>query len=404
MRGDADALRNLDVLLTRVNGAVRPLPSLVPNNAAEERARLVRTLEAGQMPVPAFRDQSQRVDPDVYRTLDAARALAERLPAGQLYLEKFEELELDLAILDAWGESRRIRPLSSRRYGTGEELVQTADGQTRLLDVAQALLHAVDDPACEPAVLPPQAPPGEPSVAAMILRAALGASLDVEVRVEPRLASLAATGERTVFLAQRNFGVHEARRLVAHEVFGHLIVAANARAQSLRLLEIGLAGSFADQEGVALYIEEALGLLCGRRLRTLAARVLATHRLHQGASFGETARELRTEHGFVAEAAIAVAERAYRGGGLARDAGYLAGWLRVRACVQSGRATLDELRRGRVAVAHTEALRTLQKAGWVRAAPYRPSLSLSRRLTLSGTSADTSPPSVAASLTMFELR
>jgi uncharacterized protein (TIGR02421 family) len=227
--------------------------------------------------------------------------------------------------------------------------------------------------------------------------------LDPEVRVEPRLASLAATGERTVFLAQRMFSLREARRLVAHEVFGHLVVAANARAQPLRLLQVGLKGSFGDQEGVALYLESVLGVMCSERLRTLAARVVATRMLHEGACFGETARLLLDEHGFSAEAAVMIAERAFRGGGVARDAGYLAGFVRVRAAIEEGEATLDELRRGRVALDQLAALRQHEREGFVSPPCYRPSLARSRELTLGGTRADTSPPSDAASFTMFEL-
>jgi uncharacterized protein (TIGR02421 family) len=237
----------------------------------------------------------------------------------------------------------------------------------------------------------------------MIERAAMGIGLDADVRVEPRLASLAATGERTVFLADRLFSVREARRLTAHEVFGHLVVAANARAQPLRLLQIGLKGAFADQEGLALYLEEQLGVMCGERLRTLAARVVATELLHAGASFGETALLMHREHGFSAEAAVLIAERTYRGGGAARDSGYLAGYLRVRAAMAAGIADVDELRRGRVSLASLPLLRELEKDGWVRPPLYRPSFSLSRKLTLGGTSAETSPPNEQASLTMLEL-
>jgi hypothetical protein len=97
-----------------------------------------------------------------------------------------------------------------------------------------------------------------------------------------------------------------------------------------------------------------------------------------------------------------LSERTFRGGGVARDAGYLAGYLRVRNAIQEG-ASLDELRRGRVAVQHLPTMRVLEERGWVLPSVYRPSFTLSLRLTLAGTSADTSPPSEAASFTMLEL-
>jgi hypothetical protein len=311
-----------------------------------------------------------------------------------------------------------VLPLSARRYGTGHEVVTFSataappsrgaaeprpESSVSVGVLAQQLLTQLLPCDMGPRVLPAAGAPGQPSVASLVLRAAAGIGLDPSVRVEPRLSSLAATGERTVFLSSRMYSLHEARRLVAHEVFGHLVVAANARAQPLRLLSVGLASSFADQEGVSLYLEAALGLMSSERLRILGARVLATQWLHAGASFGESARRLYVDCQLPADTAIMTAERAYRGGGVARDAGYLAGFLRVRAAVTAGRASLDELRRGRVTLEHVQRLRELERDGWLSAPRYRPSLALSRSLTFGGTSSDTSPPSDAASLTMLEL-
>jgi uncharacterized protein (TIGR02421 family) len=393
----------LDQMLAQVAQLARPVPSLAHENAAHERARLVRCLQRGEAPVPAPEAGRGRIDPAAYRLIDEARARGANCVLGQLYLDRIAELELDLAILDAWGDARRVRPISARRYGRGDELVELDSGPAPLGEVARGLLARLPVGAPEERALPAMGRGAEPSVAKLISAAALGIGLDVDVRIEPRLSSLAAAGERTVFLAPRNFTLLEARRLVAHEVFGHLVAAANARAQPLRLLSVGVAGAFADQEGVALLLEEQLGVLCNERLRTLAARVVATRLLFAGASFVDTARTLFGEHGFDAHAAIAITERTYRGGGVARDAGYLAGYLRVRAAVRSGSATLDELRMGRVSLASLSALRELVSAGVLREPCYRPSLSVSRRLTLSGTSPVTSPPNAAASFTMFEL-
>ena len=383
---------------------------------------MIACLARGELPVPAFRAQRQRLGSDVYHLIDDARRLSLECVIGGLYLERLDELELDLAILEAWGDPKLIRPLmcsplrtrrrarhdsSSRARGRASTQQVRGNGELgstlSLIEVAKDLLRTL--PRKEPleATLPALAPKGVPSVAAIMERAVLGIGLDAEVRVEPRLSSLAATGERTVFLADRRFSWREARRLTAHEVFGHLVVAANARAQPLRLLQIGLKGAFADQEGLALYLEEQLGFMCSDRLRTLSARVVATELLHSGASFGETARLMSQEHGFSPEASVLIAERTYRGGGAARDAGYLAGYLRVRAAIAAGQADVDELRRGRVSLASLPALRELEQRGWIRPSVYRPSFSLSRKLILGGTSADTSPPSDAASLTMLEL-
>jgi hypothetical protein len=174
-------------------------------------------------------------------------------------------------------------------------------------------------------------------------------------------------------------------------VLGHLTSAANGSAQPLRLLEWGTAFSFADQEGVALCIEAEFGLLDRGRLRSLAGRVLATRSMHAGASFGETARLLFREQGFAATETIAITERAYRGGGVARDAGYLLGFLRVRQAVRDGRTSLDELRMGRIGVNALPEVRELVRAGFLNAPlqqlqkPQRANFSRNRFSTSSGT-------------------
>jgi hypothetical protein len=404
MRSEWEIAQRLDQMLVCVAEKVRPLPSLSPDDAPRERARLIQCLARGEVPVPAPSARRPPIDRGIFRLLDEARALSGECEFGGLYAGRLDELELDLAILDAWGDAKRVRPLCARRYGRGDEPAQTALGEVPLAALAEQLLRNLPrEPARARQLSAATRRAGEPSVERLVLRAAHGIGLDPTVRVEPRLASLAATGERTVFLSDRMFSLREARRLVAHEVFGHLVAAANARAQPLRLLQIGLRGAFADQEGVSLYLEAALGLMCSERLRTLAARVVATRLLHQGASFGETARALHDEHGLTDDIAILTTERTFRGGGVARDSGYLAGFLRVRAALSAGQATLDELRRGRVALEHVPLLRELESKGFVRAPIYRPSLTLSRSLTFGGTSAETSPPNDAASLTMLEL-
>jgi hypothetical protein len=124
--------------------------------------------------------------------------------------------------------------------------------------------------------------------------------------------------------------------------------------------------------------------------------------MHRGASFGDTARWLHRDHGFSSVDSVSIAERAYRGGGVARDAGYLAGWLAVRSALAEGTTTLDALRSGRVGLETAEQLPELIAAGLARVPRYRPSLARSLSATDAGTSLDTSPPSMAASFTMLE--
>jgi uncharacterized protein (TIGR02421 family) len=396
-------VRRFELRLQGLCAGARMLPALTPHNAAPERARLIACLQRGEPPVPQWQVAHQRVPSAAFRLVDELRPLTDRLPGSALYRAKLDELELDLLLLDVLGKPRLVRPLAARRYGTGATLALTEDGQISLSRYARRVLDSTP-PGNEPREVAADGEPG--SLAAMVYALAQAVGLEVRVRIDPRLSAGAATGERTVFLAPRRFGHMEARRFAVHEVLGHLLSAANGRAQSLRLLDWGTADSFADQEGLALYMEELAGVLDGTRLRTLAGRILAADAMHAGATFAETVYRLGRNEGFGNAEAIAIGERAYRGGGVARDVAYLLGWLRVRRAVALGQASLNELHNGRVSLQALPAIRVLAEQGYVRGPLFRapvPNFARSFFSTKSGTMPRRSPPSEAASLIRLEL-
>lgn len=403
--------------------SARTLPALTADNAHHERARLTACLLRGEPLVPRFSLDVRSVPHAAFRLIDELRrqipdlidALADASSSGEasggvppffcavaesLYRDKLDELELDLMLLDALGRPRAVRTLAARRYGTGARIVPTEHGEVALAACARALLDRVE-PLFEPKELPAD---GTPDSLGNMVRALAGAiGLEIEVRVEPRLASGAAAGEHTVFLAARKFGRVEAERLAIHEVLGHLVAAHNGRKQTLRIFEWGTADSFADQEGVSLYLEAKHGVMDAVRMRVLAGRVLATDMMHGGASFSDTAYALHRAEQFTAGEALSIAERAYRGGGVARDASYLLGYLRVHHAIGSGAVTLDELRAGRLSVSAVPAMRALAAAGYGSTELLRPNFSRSFFATKSVTTPRTSPPSDAASLIRLEL-
>jgi len=431
--GEHELQRRLPSFVTdfeqRLHGlcsAARTLPALTAENAHEERARLIACLLRGKTLVPRFALATRPVPHAAFRLIDELRrqvpdlvgalASSARVPsshaegrngtpffgavAESLYREKLDEVELDLMLLDALGRPRAVRTLAARRYGTGSRMVTTEHGEISLAECARVLLDRVA-PESEPKVL---AADGTPDSLGNLVRALAGSiGLPIEVRVEPRLASGAAAGEHTVFLASRRFGRVEAQRLAVHEVLGHLVAAHNGRKQALRIFEWGTAESFADQEGVALYLEAKHGVMDATRMRVLAGRVIATDMMHAGASFSETAHTLHASESFSPIEAIGMAERAYRGGGVARDASYLLGYLRVSHAIGTGAVTLDELRAGRLSAAAVPAMRALAAAGYGSTELLRPNFSRSFFATKSVTTPRTSPPSDAASLIRLEL-
>ncbi|WP_083457145.1 tyrosine/phenylalanine carboxypeptidase domain-containing protein [Sandaracinus amylolyticus] len=361
----------LDALLLRISREARVLPALTPANAASERARLVEQVGKGEAPVPRWELARRRIEPAFWRAIDEARALArDRLPPAlrATYFARLDELEVDLAMIECVGDPVRVRPLAARRFGTGMREVVLEDAQpVRVSTVARGLLERIA-PSEEARVVEPE------TLAQMLRDAARAAGLDLEVRIDARLVAGAATGDRAVFIAARRFGRTESRRLVAHEILGHAVAASNATKQPLRIFEVGTAGSFADQEGLAICLEEQAGALDPHRMRVLAARVIATDRLHSGASFGETARFLFKQHGFSAESAVLITERAHRGGGVARDAGYLYGYLRVRVALKNGDACLDRLRVGRIGIDDLPAFDDACREGLAHPPTFTPTL------------------------------
>ena len=356
----------LDMRLRRVADVARMLPALTARNGLGERNRLVRELQLGHVLHPKWEQQRSRVPRSVWTAIQEARAIAPEVAGGELYLERFDELELELTMMEVLGQPRQVRPMAARRFGDGRLEAPVGSSVRSVREIATTILSGVE-PHHEPRTLPAEAT-DEPSLAGIVAAVAGAAGLEVDIQVEPALIANAAAGERTVYLAARRFGVREARRLAVHEVLGHLVAAANGRAQRLGILSVGTAGAFADQEGLAIYLEERSGLLDAGRLRTLAARVIATDRMHSGASFDDTVIELHREFEFSAVDAITLAERAYRGGGVARDAAYLYGWLRVRRAIEREHVGLNELRNGRVGLSAIPTLRELAEQHQVRPA------------------------------------
>lgn len=205
--------------------------------------------------------------------------------------------------------------------------------------------------------------------------AARAAGLEIEVRIQPALAALAATGNRVLFLSAREYTHEQILRLAAHEVLGHLTSAFNGRAQPLRLLEHGTAGSFEDQEGLCLWLERQSGTFDAVRRRTLALRVEAAELLYAGASFGEACMTIHRAHVAEPDDIVRAVERNYRAGGAtARDVGYILGLDRVeRLVATSGEAAAQGLRSGRVSVALVARLPELLERGLARRPVLEPS-------------------------------
>ncbi len=159
--------------------------------------------------------------------------------------------------------------------------------------------------------------------------------------------------------------------LIQHEVGTHVLTYLNGKAQPFRQLYIGLAGYEELQEGLAVLSEYLVGGLTSRRLRLLAARVVAAKRIANSASFIEVYQELNKEFGFERKTAFNIVVRTFRGGGLTKDAVYLQGLVELLDYIKKG-GDLETLFVGKISSEHTAIIKELQWRKVLLPAPLHP--------------------------------
>jgi uncharacterized protein (TIGR02421 family) len=231
-----------------------------------------------------------------------------------LLLAKQRELQLQLEMLACRGSSEFL-PLSIELYGSV--------GAT-LLGEARAILDAV----------PPSGPEPGAWLDASGLVDAASVELDryraiaphIESHVEVREGSTGIMVSRGDVLVAPTARVPAARvhALLQHEIGTHVVTHVNGAHQPLRVLAGGLAGHEETQEGLAVVAEHLVGGLTASRLRQLAARVVAVHAMTGGASFEDVHHDL-VETAVPRTQAFSITLRAFRSGGLTKDAVYLRG-------------------------------------------------------------------------------
>jgi uncharacterized protein (TIGR02421 family) len=162
-----------------------------------------------------------------------------------------------------------------------------------------------------------------------------------------------------------------AHALLQHEVGTHIVTYYNGRAQPFKLLYSGLPGYEQLQEGLAVFTEYLVGGLTLGRLKTLAARVIAVKRLTDGRKFTEVFDELVNTFGFGDRIAFNIAMRAFRGGGLTKDAVYLRGLADVLRYIREG-GDIETLFIGKMGFEHIPMIKELEWREVLRPSPLTP--------------------------------
>jgi hypothetical protein len=279
----------------------------------------------------------------------AAEALEGRGFIGGIYAARARELAMEARVCASVGTAG-LWEAARRRYARRDELDHEAD------DLARAWLAEGEDKAEYDRIQSDDE--RDPRSLLSEMRRAVGEwRLPLRVIVARDLAPLAATGEGFIQVAAgRAVSPRDVTRTVLHEIEGHAVPAARAKALPLSIFAVGTAWGSDDQEGRALSLERRAGLLDAGRRRELALRHVTARAVEQGAGFPEAARIL-VDLGVELPGALRIAARVCRGGGLAREAVYLPALLRVEAALEADPDLEMVLASGRVAVPYADALR-----------------------------------------------
>jgi uncharacterized protein (TIGR02421 family) len=325
----------VDRELAAAGGSLRFLLDVTPVDLVATRHRFFAD---GRSPTFAYRPLRDDLAAIEARLATTPTAAVEDPSLRPLFQAKHRELELLLAMLRCRG-SEQFLALSLQLYGPVSPM---------LLADAEVLLDRIP------------VPPPETGVRLDAIAFARRAEheldhyralyRDVAARVEIRDDSSGVMVVNGNLLVAPTATVPETRvdALLQHEIGTHVITHINGSNQPLRLLGTGLAGCDETQEGLAVFAEYLVGGLTARRLRQLAARVIAVHEMTQGVPFPEVHSNL-VDNGIRPVEAFTITMRVFRSGGLTKDAVYLRGLRHVITHVAAG-GRLDVLWLGKMAL------------------------------------------------------
>jgi uncharacterized protein (TIGR02421 family) len=350
---------DIDARLAEIERSVDLLLNLTPVNGAEAWADFERS---DFRAVPTLRLRPLGFEPDLLRR-DLYNLELENVtdPALHMLLRaKREEIARQITALEDRDTSRFVYA-SLQLYGGVSPSLTSA---------AQDLLGAI------PALSPPAS-----SVTAGAFADAARAEMNryrevypefpVHVDVRADVSELMVSFGRLLIPESVTLRADRVEPLLQHEVGTHVVTYQNGARQPLTLLTIGLPGYDETQEGLAVLAEYLTGGLDPRRLRVLAARVVAVGMMLDGAGFLDIFHALQQRHRIPARTAWIIAIRVVVAGGSVKDAIYLRGVSRLLEAFAAG-VSLDALLVGKLALDHLPLIQDLLDRGVLRAPWIRP--------------------------------
>ncbi|GGB83582.1 hypothetical protein N798_05105 [Knoellia flava TL1] len=347
----------IDHTLAQTAGSMQFLLDVTPVNADHVRQEFAE----GRVGPPKFTYRPLEVAPEVLaKALDNIDVASVEDPTlGHLLRAKHRELALQIEMLKA-RDTDDFSALSIQLYGAASPELQAQ---------AESILERVHR----------TEGPGESLDAPAFLALAqaeidhyreIDPEIDIHAEMRDDVNGVMVSGNTLLIDTDSAVQVSRANALIQHEVGTHLVTQVNGTAQPVRVLGSGLAGYDETQEGLAVLAEIGCGQLTPFRLRQLAARVLTVHRMHSGADFVEAWRAL-VDEGFPENSAFTTTMRAFRSGGLSKDAIYLRGLVELLVHLRDG-GELDLLWLGKFSLEDLPLIRDLDDRGVLNPPRLRP--------------------------------
>ena len=348
----------IDARLAEIERSVNLLLNTTPVNAAEAWADFERS-DFGT--VPTLRLRPLDFEPDLVRR-DLYNLEVEKVadPALHTLLRtKRDEIGRQITALEDRDTSRFVYASLQLYGGIAEPLARAAEQLLESIPALGSNTRSVTAGAFAGAAR-----------AEFDRYRALYPDFPVHIEVRDDISELMVSFGRLLIPETAAIRADRVEPLLHHEVGTHVVTYQNGARQPLTLLTIGLPGYDETQEGLAVLAEYLTGGLDPRRLRVLAARVVAIGRMLDGAEFVEIFETLRGEYGIPTKTAWSIAIRVVVGGGNVKDAIYLRGITRLLEALAEG-SSLDVLFVGKFALDHIPLIqdlldREVLHAPWVR--------------------------------------
>jgi uncharacterized protein (TIGR02421 family) len=350
---------DIDVRLAEIERSVDLLLNLTPVNAAGAWADFERSDFSA---VPTLRLRPLEFEPDLLRR-DLYNLEIENVddPALHTLLRtKRDEIARQITALEDRDTSRFVQGSLQLYGGTSPSLVSAAEELLAIIPAQSPRAPSVTAGAF-----------AEAARAEMLRYRAVYPDFPVHIDVRDDISELMVSFGRLLIPEAATFRADRVEPLLQHEVGTHVVTYQNGARQPLKLLTIGLPGYDETQEGLAVLAEHLTGGLDPRRLRVLAARVVAVGRMLDGAGFLDIFEALQAQYRIPRKTAWIIAIRVVVAGGSVKDAIYLRGISRLLEAFAEG-ISLDALLVGKLALDHVPLIQDLLDRGVLRAPWLRP--------------------------------